>query len=1506
MSKARRGQQSQQIEPTRQEQEALAQLYKQNRFAEAESVSRSLISRFPAHGYGWKILGAVLQVLGQAEDSLDAQRKSVELLPQDHAAWVYLAGGLHQQGHLEEAVKSYLQALEIDPHHASSYSNLGDALRQLGHLHDSESLCRQAIELKPDWANAHFNLGNTLYAQDKLEEAQASYRLAIALQPDWAEAYNNLAMTLKDQGLWIEAAAFSRRVLEIKPDWAPAHSNLIHLMSLDVQVEAQQLYAENLAFAEKFETPLRADWQAHQNEKNPDRCLQVGFVSGDFCNHAVATFLDPLFQSLCKKTSLSLHAYATHTREDEVTQRLRSYIPHWHEVSRLSASELASQIRLDQIDILIDLSGHTAHNRLQTFAHKPAPIQVTWLGYPGTTGLQAIDYHMRDRFWIPPNELDWQFSEHAAFLPAWAIYQPNVHAPPVNTLPALDNHYITFGSFNRPNKINPAVIALWAMLLREVPSARMVLGAIPAEQQDALTQDFADAGIEESRLTFFARTNLPGYMALHQQVDFCLDTFPYGGGTTTLHAVWMGVPTLTLAGETPPSRMGATLMNQLGLDEFIATSIEDFVSKGRYWAEHTHELAAIRSGMRERFNASALGQAESFANSFEATLRAMWLRWCNDLPAAVIDLEVAPPPLELETLAQLHKQHRYTEAASAARSLISRFPAHSYAWKILGATLLELGQLEASLAAQKKTAERFPDDHEAHFNLACGLQQQNRLDEALESYSLALSIQPNNAIAYSNLGYLLNSRGFAPEAEAHCRLAIELQPDLANAHNSLGAALHAQGKFEEAKACYRTALTLKPGWPKAYNNLALTLKEQGFWSDAKDCYYRAIELDPDFSVAHSNLLYCLNHDVHIDPKHLYAEHLAFAEQFEAPLRATWQAHSNTKDPTRCLQVGFVSGDLDDHAISNFLEPALKHLRLKPTLALHAYHTHTHADEVTERLHSYFSHWHTVAHLSDAELADKIRSDGIDILIDLSGHTARNRLLTFARKPAPIQVSWLGYLGTTGLQAIDYYLCDQFWIPPGELDWQFTEQPAFLPAAVVFQPSEFAPPLNELPALGNGHITFGSFNRTNKINDSVIALWSMLLREVPSARMVLGAIPDEHQEALIESFTHAGVAQNRLSFYPRSNLPAYLALHHHVDFCLDTFPHGGGATTAHAAWMGIPTLSLAGETPSSRFGATLMHHLGLDEFIASSIEDFIEKGRYWAEHCTELAEIRRQMRTRFQASALGQPELFATHFDLALRDMWTRWCHDEPTKSSAKLDFNAISANRPSSKTNKIKIVSATKLSEQNFWSDSALGISLNRHLKIDKGLSVDITYNNSTGLPIIFNNAIEKITDESIILFIHDDVWINEANLSDQLTKGLNEFDIIGIAGNKRRIKKQPAWAFINNQLTWDSKDNLSGRISHGKNSPGEETLFGEAPVQCELLDGVFIAAKAELIKQKNIRFDAQFDFHFYDMHFCRSASHAKLKLGTWLINLTHQSSGAFGSSHWREKYKLYLKKWGE
>ncbi|MDP3512596.1 MAG: tetratricopeptide repeat protein [Sulfuritalea sp.] len=661
-------------------------------------------------------------------------------------------------------------------------------------------------------------------------------------------------------------------------------------------------------------------------------------------------------------------------------------------------------------------------------------------------------------------------------------------------------------------------------------------------------------------------------------------------------------------------------------------------------------------------------------------------------------LELAPDFVETHiNLGNTLKELGRPDAAEASyRQAIQISPDSAEAHYNLGIALKERGLPEEAETSYRRALEINPDYAEVHNNLGICLMEQGRQDEAETSYRRALEIKPDCADAHNNLGTICMNQGRLDMAETCYHRAIQGDPDFSQAHNNLGTLLMNMGRLDLAEASYRRAIQANPEYSEAYSNLGAVQKHLGqldesmascrraleldadcagahvnlgnvlleLWQfdEAMTSYRRALEVKPEFAAAHSNLLFSFSQCEAVDAQRLFAEHCRFGEQFETNLRADWPQHSNPRISERDLHVGFVSADLRDHAVAYFIEPVLAHLATYPQLTLHAFHNHAIGDIITQRMRTHLKHWHPIAGLSDEAVAQKIRDEKIDILIDLSGHTSGNRLLTFARKPAPIQASWMGYPGTTGLQAMDYYFTDRFFLPQARFGGQFTEALVYLPANAPFLPYEQAPAVNGLPALENGRLTFGSFNRPSKITRPVVALWAKLLRALPESRMLLAGMPAAGKgDMLVEWFAQEGIERGRLSVHVRTNMDRYLGLHHQVDICLDTFPYNGGTTTLHALWMGVPTLTLAGGTPASRTGASVLGHVGLEAFVAHDAEDFVQKGLSLTGNIVALHDIRTCLRERLANSAIGQPALIAAGLNQALRIMWERWCRGAPAE-----------------------------------------------------------------------------------------------------------------------------------------------------------------------------------------------------------------------------------------------------
>ncbi|QTN26108.1 tetratricopeptide repeat protein [Rhodoferax sp. AJA081-3] len=646
-------------------------LYNIADYAALEIRALAFTDQYPNIGFGWSVLGTALQL--QSKDAVEANEKAVLLLPDDAVAHMNLGDALMATNQPQRAVASYKAAIDLKGGNPALHTNLGNALTAVGafaeahanyiaaqqlqpdfaeayynqaiayseqrSLDNAEVCLRQAIKLKSNHATAYIQLASLLKDSGRAEEAEACCRRGLEFRPDFAEAHSNHGAILDDLGRVEEAAAAFQRAIQLMPNFATAHSNLLFHYSHSENISPQDLYKAHLDFAERFETPLISQWSSHPNNRDPNRIIRMGFVSGDLRVHAVASFFEPILAHLARCTKLSLYAYNNSPYEDTVTQRLKSNISHWRQIAGQSDDAVAQMVRDDCIDILIDLSGHTAYNRLLTFARKPAPIQASWIGYAGTTGLSAMDYYFGDQYWLPRGRFEDQFSEKIVRLPANALFLPFVGAPDVNVLPALRNGYLTFGSFNQLRKLTPTVIAVWSQILRAIPNSRMLMAAMPVAGENSMLVDmFAREGIARERLSFHPRAHMQDYLALHHQVDVSLDTFPYPGATTSCHALWMGVPTVTLVGSTPVSRVGAVLQNHAGLPQFIASNRAEFVAKSVYWAEHFDELAAIRADTRIRFGHSAMGQPDMIGAAIEQALRQMWQRWCAGHAPESIDV----------------------------------------------------------------------------------------------------------------------------------------------------------------------------------------------------------------------------------------------------------------------------------------------------------------------------------------------------------------------------------------------------------------------------------------------------------------------------------------------------------------------------------------------------------------------------------------------------------------------------------------------------------------------------------------------------------------------------------------------------------------------------------------------------------------------------------------------------------------------------------------------------
>lgn len=582
-------------------------------------------------------LANVLTQLRRFDEAIASYRNTLALNPRIAEAQYNLGTALMHTGRPDQAVAAYRQAASLSPDHAQTYNNLGIALQELGRVDEALAAFAQAVAKDPKLAPAQSNQGNVLARLGRLDEAVAAYEKAIALRPDHAEVHDNLANSLKHLGRPDDAATVFRRAMAMRPDNARIHSDYLLSLLYHPDFDAAALLGEFRQWDGRHGRPLRAGIAKHENDRNGERRLKIGYVSADFRDHVIGWNLLPVLAAH-DHAQFEIVYYANVARPDRITERYRGMADQWRDIARMTDNAAAKLIRDDRIDILVDLSLHTGGNRLLVFARKPAPVQVSYAGYPGGTGLSAIDYRLTDPYLDPPGQGDDQYVEQSirlrdtflCFDPAMGDL-PEVLEP--GPLPAHANGFVTFGSLNAFGKINDGVLRLWAKVLSQVPNSRLRLLAPPGSARRRVTAVLGDGGIAPERIGFVERQSRANYFRVYQTIDIGLDTLPYNGHTTSLDSMWMGVPVVTLLGQTIVGRLGWSELSNLGLTELAATDERQFISIAAGLAADLPRLAGLRASLRQRMAESPLTDARRFTRSMEVAYRDIWKRWCSQAGA---------------------------------------------------------------------------------------------------------------------------------------------------------------------------------------------------------------------------------------------------------------------------------------------------------------------------------------------------------------------------------------------------------------------------------------------------------------------------------------------------------------------------------------------------------------------------------------------------------------------------------------------------------------------------------------------------------------------------------------------------------------------------------------------------------------------------------------------------------------------------------------------------------
>lgn len=651
---------------------------------------------------------------------------------------------------------------------------------------------------------------------------------------------------------------------------------------------------------------------------------------------------------------------------------------------------------------------------------------------------------------------------------------------------------------------------------------------------------------------------------------------------------------------------------------YLAIALDESPHQPDYWLDYVDAL--LLDGQAEKAaQVLAIGQSRGLQGAeVDALLHRM-------APPAAAQHAAGrggriPSDQAINAVVNLYNQGQDSDAEAQAKALTLHFPEHGFGWKVLA-------------------------------NL---FHTQGRFDEAMPCMVNAARLLPSDPAVHHNLGVALRARGQSAEAEASLRRALALRPDYAEAHNCLAVTLQGQDRLAEAESCFLRALQLAPEFSEAQINLGGLLMEQGRLADAQACMRRLLDRTPGFLTAIDSLLFLLNY-TSANQAECLSEARRYGHQVGNATTFRFDHWLCEAQPAR-LRIGFVSGDFKKHPVGFFLESLLAQFD-QSRFELIAYATVDKADELTARIKPYFSAWRPLHALDDDAAAGLIHADGVHVLIDLAGHTSGNRLPVFARRPAPVQASWMGYFATTGLAEMDYLLGDPHVAPHSEAG-HFTERLWRLPESYLcFTVPAADLAVAPLPALSAPSITFGCFNNVTKMNDAVVETWAAILKALPSATLYLKSkqfADASMRETTAQRFAGHGVAAQRLRLEGYSSRSQHLADYNRVDIALDPFPYPGGTTSIEGLWMGVPVVTLRGDRFLSHIGETIAHNAGLPDWIAADKADYIAKAIGFAGDLGRLASLRAGLRQQVLDSPLFQAPRFARHFEDAMQGMWQQF------------------------------------------------------------------------------------------------------------------------------------------------------------------------------------------------------------------------------------------------------------
>ncbi len=1144
-------------------------LHQQGLNQQAEAAYREILKE-PQYPVETLVNLAILVSGDNPKEAITLLNQALEVYPGDEQVFFTLAFAYKLDSQPEKAVTYYKKALEKKGDNAHVYFNLANVYKTLNQLNEAVECYHKAIELKPTHDRAYYNLGLTLKAQDKWVEAIACYKKAIEINPvngnaialywhqkqyacDWQDLDKMNEQVLKQ--LEVEDSGQKCAVMEPLP--------MVAIMdNPQAQLIAARSYINDRI--KRLTIPHRPI------EKKQHDKIKVAYLSADLYDHATSHLMVEIFERHDRER-FEIHAINFGPLEEpsDMFKRVRHAFDHFHQSQHLSDEAISDLIRVLEIDIAVDLKGYTLNCRSDILSYRPAPIQVAFLGYPGTMGASFIDYMIADPFTIPEKYQPY-YSEKIAYMPQ--CYQPNDRQRKIaKTL--TRSHYglpqdaFVFCCFNANYKITPEIFNIWVRILKQVENSVLWLYESHHLSKENLIKEAKKRGIDNERLIF--ATSLPNdeHIARVQLADLILDTHPCNAHTTASDALWAGVPIVTYAGESFASRVCGSLLTAHGLEELVTESLKDYEALILSLAKDKAKLARIRQKCWDNREHSALFDSEAFTKGLESAYQTMYQLYQNDKPP--------------ETF--------YVDKPKAVGKKTKR----KFIVKPPGVTKLAEPRVVEMPAPEPEPTP--PSHHkEDLFQAAIKHLKMAQVEKAISCYHEILNIDSQDGEALSQYCFF---------SDCCCEWQGR-----ENRISQLNHQLQAQHHQELAKPIRPFTLL------GLFDDVA---KEQ---MAARD-YYRAIvnAIDTD-------------------------------KRFRQ-----YQCQDDK------IKIAYVSNDFHDHATSYLMAEFFEsHTRSQFEIHAFSFGIHIPHSKMRQRLQKAFDYFYDVSDFTDFDVAKKIHDLGIHIAIDLKGYTYENRVSIFAYRPAPIQISMIGYPGTMGCPDMDYIIADKYVIPH-RLAHYYQEKIITMPHSYQVNDAKrhqvTQVPTRQSQGLPEVGFVFCCFNYNFKISPEMFAVWMRLLNNVAGSVLWLFESTDSAKEHLIAQAQALGISTERLIFAKPMMYEQHLARIKLADLFLDTYPCNAHTTASDALWVELPLVTLSGQTFASRVAGSLLKSLSLDELVTNTFDDYEQRCLTLATDQRFYDKVKSQLSVAVKETTLFKAKPYVQSFEKAMMKVVKRYRDD---------------------------------------------------------------------------------------------------------------------------------------------------------------------------------------------------------------------------------------------------------